>query len=77
MYVRVKDSLAGHGSVMEEKWLVKEMLLLQYHVAPQQSRPVRDIHQVGSSLPGVLGSFSAGAQLHVVEISIGHRPAQR
>lgn len=65
VYVRVKDSSAGHGSVMEEKWLVKELLLLQYHVAPQQSRPVRDIHQAGSSLPGVLRSFSTAAQLHV------------
>lgn len=70
MHVRVKDSLAGHGSVMEEKWLVRELLLLQYHVAPQQSRPVRDIHQAGSSLPGVLGSFSTGARLHVAEILI-------
>lgn len=55
---------------MEEKWLIKELLLLQYHVAPQQSRPVRDIHQAGSSLPGVLGSLSAESRLHV-RISIG------
>lgn len=41
---------------MEEKWLIKELLLLQYHVAPRQSHPMGDIYQEGSSLPEVLGS---------------------
>lgn len=52
----VRDFSACQGSVMEEKWLIKELLLLQYHVAPLQSHSVRDIYQAGSSLPGVLGS---------------------
>lgn len=50
---------------MEEKWLIKELLLLQYHVAPLQFHPVRDIYQEGSSLPGVLGSCSTESQPHV------------
>lgn len=70
VYERVRDSSAGHESVREEKWLVKELLLLQYHVAPQPSSPVREIHQVGSSLPGVLCSFSTVARLRVAT-SIG------
>lgn len=53
------------GSVMEEKWLIKELLLLHYHVVPLQSRPVRDIYQAGSSLPEVLGSCTRESQAHV------------
>lgn len=38
----VKVSSADRGGAVEEKWLVKELLLLQRHVAPQPSGPVRD-----------------------------------
>lgn len=57
---------------MGETWLIKEMLLLQYHVAPLQSLPVRDIYQAGSSLPGVLGFCARESQPHV-KVSITHR----
>ena len=70
---REKDSSACQGSVMEEKWLIKELLLLQYHVAPLQSHPVRGIYHAGSSLPGVLGSRSRESQPHV-KSSIAHLP---
>lgn len=58
---------------MEEKWLIKELLLLHHHVAPLQSHPVRDIYQAGSSLPGVLGSLTRGSQPRT-KISIAHHP---
>lgn len=43
-------------SVKEATRLIKEVLLLQYHVAPLQYCPIRDIYQAGSSLPEVLCS---------------------
>jgi len=61
----VRDFSLFQGSVMEEKWLIKELLLLQYRVAPLQSNPLRDIYQAGSSLPEVLGSRARESQAHV------------
>lgn len=52
----------------EEKWLIKELLLLQYHVAQPQSCSVRQIYQVGSSLPGVLGLSTSVSQPRVKSI---------
>lgn len=58
---------------MEDKWLIGELLLMHYHVAPLQSCPVRDIYQAGISLPGVLGSLTGGSQPHG-KILIAHHP---
>lgn len=60
-------------SMIEEKWLIKDLLLLQCHVAPVQSQSVREIYQADSSLPGVLGSCTRESQPHV-KLSITHRP---